>query len=77
MDRAYEDEATRQAALDSRFISVVPPKNNRRSSWEYDKELYKRRNEVEGYFRRLKRFRKVFTRYDKFDIFLLWLFLSP
>lgn len=71
MDRAYEDEATRQAALDSGFIPAVPPKKNRRSSWEYDKELYKRRNEIEGYFRRLKRFRKVFTRYDKLDIIFI------
>ena len=71
MDRAYEDEATRQAALDSGFIPVVPPKKNRKSPWKYDKELYKRRNETERYFRRLKRFRKVFTRYDKLDIIFL------
>ena len=71
MDRAYEDEATRQSALDSGFIPVVPPKKNRWSPWEYDKELYKRRNEIEGYFRRLKRFRKVFTRYDKLDIIFI------
>ena len=31
------------------------------------KELYKRRNEVERLFRRLKGFRRVFTRYDKLD----------
>ena len=36
--------------------------------WEYDEELYKRRNEVERFFRRIKRFRRVFTRYDKLDI---------
>ncbi len=71
MDCAYEDKATRQAALDSGFISAVPPKKNRKSPWEYDKELYKRRNEIEGYFRRLKRFRKVFTRYDKLDIIFI------
>jgi len=35
--------------------------------WDYDKELYKRRNEVERYFLRIERFRKVFTRYDKLD----------
>ncbi len=46
MDRAYKDEAMRQAVLDSGFIPVVPPKKNRRSPWEYDKELYKRRNEI-------------------------------
>ena len=39
--------------------------------WEYDKELYKRRNEVERLFRRLKGFRRVFTRYDKLDVIFL------
>jgi len=33
----------------------------------YDKELYKKRNEIERFFRRLKAFRAVFTRYDKLD----------
>lgn len=47
---------------------VVPPKSNRKEPWEYDRELYKRRNEVERYFRRLKAYRRVFTRYDKLDI---------
>jgi hypothetical protein len=29
MDRAYEDNETRQLALDFGFIPVVPPKSNR------------------------------------------------
>lgn len=75
MDRAYEDNATRQAAIDSGFVPVVPPKKNRKQPWDYDKELYKRRNEVERYFLRLKRFRKVFTRYDKLDV-IFWAVIS-
>lgn len=67
MDRAYEDNKTRSLAEENGFIPVVPPKKNRKEPWEYDKELYKRRNEVERFFLRLKRFRKVFTRYDKLD----------
>lgn len=67
MDRAYEDDKTRSLAEKNGFIPVVPPKKNRKEPWEYDKELYKRRNEVERFFLRLKRFRKVFTRYDKLD----------
>ena len=46
---------------------LLYPKKNRKNPLKYDKELYKRRNEVERYFLRLKRFRKVFTRYDKLD----------
>ena len=68
MDRAYEDEETRALAVRQGFIPVVPPKKNRKEPWEYDKELYKRRNEVERFFLRIKRFRKVFTRYDKLDV---------
>ena len=40
-------------------------------TWEYDHELYKRRNEVERLFRRIKAYRRVFTRYDKLDIVFL------
>ena len=71
MDRAYEDDATRQRALDFGFIPVVPPKSNRVAPWEYDKELYKRRNEVERLFRRLKGFRRIFSRFDKLDVIFL------
>jgi transposase len=77
MDRAYEDDKTRALATEHGFIPVVPPKKNRKEPWEYNKELYKRRNEVERYFLRLKRFRKVFTRYDKLDsIFISVIYLA-
>ena len=66
MDRAYEGEETRQKAILQGFIPVVPPKKNRKDPWDYDKELYKRRNEIERFFLRSKRFRKVFTRYSCF-----------
>ena len=68
MDRAYEGDGMRAKALEKGFIPVVPPKKNRNKPWEYDKERYKERNEIERYFLRLKRFRKIFTRYDKLDI---------
>jgi len=68
MDRAYADFKTRLTAWDLRFKAVVPPKTNTVDKWEYDKELYKKRNEIERFFRRIKSFRAVFTRYDKLDI---------
>ena len=36
--------------------------------FEYDKEMYKKRNEVERLFRRLKGFRRIFTRFEKLDV---------
>lgn len=68
MDRAYEGNETRQLALDLGFIPVVPPKNTRVDAWTYDRELYKRRNEIERLFRRLKGFRRIFSRFDKLDV---------
>ncbi len=71
MDRAYEDDQTRQLALDFGWIPVVPPKRTRLEPWEYDRVLYRRRNEVERLFRRLKGFRRIFTRFDKLDVMFL------
>ena len=68
MDRAYEGNETRQLAVDLGYIPVVPPLSTRVEPWEYDREIYKRRNEVERVFRRLKGFRRVFTRFDKLDL---------
>lgn len=67
MDKAYEDDATRALARDLGFEPVVPPKSSRKEPWEYDRKLYRRRNEVERLFRRVKGFRRVCTRYDKLD----------
>ena len=71
MDRAYEDDATRELTLALGWQPVVPPKRNRRQPWDYDRELYKRRNQVERLFRWLKRFRRIATRCDKLDAVFL------
>ena len=45
MDRAYEGDQTSRAFCQSfRHKPVVPPEKNRINPWEYDHELYKRRN---------------------------------
>jgi transposase len=71
MDRAYEDQQTRQRVLELGMIPVVPPKSNRLVPWEYDRVLYKKRNEVERLFRRLKGFRRIFSRFEKLDVMFL------
>ena len=47
---------------------MVPPKCNRLEPWQYDKALYRKRNEVERLFRRLKGFRLLISRFDKLDV---------
>ena len=68
MDRAYEGDETRQLVLELGYVPVVPPKSNRVYPWEYDRELYKKRNEVERLFRRLEGFRRIFSRFEKLDV---------
>lgn len=68
MDQADE---TRQLAVELGYVPVVPPTNNRRTPWDYDHARYKRRNEIERLFRRLKGFRRLFSRVDKLDVIFL------
>lgn len=71
MDRAYEGDETRQLVLALGMIPVVPPERNRVDPWAYDRALYTKRNEIERLFRRLKGFRRIFSRFEKLDIVLL------
>jgi transposase len=68
MDSAYEGQATRELAEQLGFVPVVPPNPQRKRAWVLDKQSYRRRNEVERLFRRVKAWRRVFTRYDKLDV---------
>jgi transposase len=71
MDRASEGNETRQLVLDLGMIPVVPPKSNRLHPWDYDHAIYKKRNEIERLFRRLKGFRRIFSRFEKLDVLFL------
>jgi transposase len=45
--------------------AVIPPKSNRKTPREFDRDLYKARHLIENFFARLKQFRAIATRYDK------------
>jgi transposase len=68
MDRAYEGNETRKLAFDLGYTPVAPPKSNRLDPWEYDRAMYRKRNEVERLFRRMKGFRRIFSRFEKLDV---------
>ena len=68
MDSAYEGDETLRLARELGYIPVVPPNPNRLAQWEYDRIIYRRRNEIERLFRRLKAYRRVFCRFDKLDV---------
>lgn len=68
MDSAYGSDDLRAAAEDRNLIPVVPAHPQRKNPWLLDKHRYRQRNEVERLFRRIKAYRRVFTRYDKLDV---------
>jgi hypothetical protein len=47
---SYAGDETRQLALDRGYVPVVPPMSNRLDPWEYEKAMYRKRNEVERLF---------------------------
>ena len=68
MDRAYEGDETRQLVLNLAMTPVVPPKASRLVKWDYDRTIYKFRNEVKRLFRRLKGYRRIFSRFEKLEV---------
>jgi transposase len=68
MDSAYEGDETLRLARQLGYTPIVPPNPNRLKPWELDHIAYRRRNEIERLFRRLKSYRRVFCRFDKLDV---------
>ena len=71
-EKAFDFEQIIKYIEKSGAISVIPPRKNRTEQREYNKDIYKNRNQIERFFNRLKQFRRIATRYDK----LLFSFLS-
>ena len=71
MDGAYEGDETLKLARELGYTPIVPPNSNRRHPWELNRPAYRRRNEIERLFRRLKGYRRVFCRFDKLDVLFM------
>ncbi|CAE6911036.1 IS5 family transposase ISNeu3 [Paraburkholderia domus] len=76
-DKGYESDAFVQKIRATRAKVVIPPRPNRKRKRRYDRELYRTRNLVEGFFNRIKHFRRVSTAYDKLaDSYLMFASLA-
>ena len=64
-DKGYDADAIRADLAGRRVKAVIPGRSNRTVPIQYDRELYKKRNVVEGSFALLKQWRGLATRYDK------------
>ena len=76
MDRACQGDETLPLALAPGYEPVVPPLRTRINPWEYNRRMYKRRNEIERLFRRWKGFRRIFLRFEELDVVFLEFIVS-
>jgi transposase len=64
-DAAYDSDALRAWAASVGAEAVIPPNRSRSLKPSYDEGLYAERNRIERFFGRLKRCRRVATRYEQ------------
>jgi transposase len=64
-DKAYDSSTLRQTAATKGIKTCIPARSNRTTTVPFSATLYRRRHRVENFFERIKRYRRVATRYDK------------
>lgn len=64
-DRGYDSDKLRSQIDASGGIPVIPPKKGRKNEVFYISEIGRNRRVVENFFARVKRHRRVNTRYDR------------
>jgi transposase len=65
MDKAYDADELLEQLKQQGIIPVIPPKANRRELREYEEHVYKERHLIECFIGKLKQFRRIFSRFEK------------
>ena len=72
-DAAYDSDTFRAEIVAEGAEPVIRPRKSRVEERPYDAVVYKLRNVIERFFHRLKQYRRVATRYDKYAVRYPWL----
>lgn len=64
-DKGYDADAFVAAVSARGAAAVIPPRKNRQSPREYDRHSYKERHLIEGFFGKIKHYRRIFSRFEK------------
>jgi transposase len=76
-DKGYDSQAIRRAACESGSFSCIPRRSGGKEPAPFHKGYYCKRHQVENFFQRIKRCRRVSTRYDKLaDVFFNFILLA-
>lgn len=70
-DKGFDADTFRSRLRRQRTWICIPPKRSRRTPVDFHRGYYRRRHKVENFFGRIKRFRRISTRYDKLAVTFL------
>ena len=70
-DKDYDSDGLRQKITESGATYCIPPRKTRVKPVHWHRGYYRLRHRVENFFQRIKRFRRVGTRYEKLEITFL------
>ena len=65
MDKGYDSDPLVAVIEKTGAKAVIPPRSNRKTPLDYDREINRERNPIERLFARLKQCRRIATRYEK------------
>ena len=76
-DKGYDSDKLRCQVQKDGGVALIPGKKGRKNPVFYLKEIGKHRHVVENYFCRIKRYRRIATRYDRrAETYLSFVFLA-
>lgn len=70
-DRGFDSDHIRDRIDEAGATPCIPPRGNRTHPLPYSSNYYRKRHRVENFFQRIKRFRRIGTRYEKLDLHFL------
>lgn len=65
MDKGYDSDAIRKRVNEKGGVAVIAVNASRSLKPDFDEHIYKERHKVENLFGRMKRYRRIATRYEK------------
>jgi transposase len=76
-DKGYDSGLMRETARKSRSRSCIPQREGGKRKVSFHRGYYRKRHHVENFFQRIKRQRRVATRYDKLaEVFFNFILLA-
>ena len=67
-DKGYDSDRLLTQLEEQGCTACIPPRANRKHQRNHDKDLYRHRCQVEMLFQKLKRYRRVATRFEKLAV---------